>query len=42
MVVKVGVIFVLFFIGCFDDLNIDGMELIVDICDIYDNYGFEI
>ncbi|MCB1391547.1 MAG: fructose-6-phosphate aldolase, partial [Rhodobacteraceae bacterium] len=29
------------FIGRLDDINMDGMELIRDIRQIYDNYGFE-
>jgi transaldolase len=38
---KAGATFISPFIGRLDDLNIDGMELIADIRDIYDNYGFE-
>jgi transaldolase len=38
---KVGATFISPFIGRLDDLNLDGMELIADIRDIYDNYGFE-
>lgn len=41
-VVKVGVIFIFLFIGCLDDINFDGMDLIEDICIVYDNYGYEI
>ena len=29
------------FIGCLDDINLDGLELIADIRPIYDHYGFE-
>ena len=38
---KAGATFISPFIGRLDDLNLDGMELIADIRDIYDNYGFE-
>lgn len=38
---KSGATFISPFIGRLDDINIDGMELIADIRDIYDNYGFE-
>jgi len=38
---KAGATFISPFIGRLDDLNIDGMELIADIREIYDNYGFE-
>jgi len=38
---KAGATFISPFIGRLDDINIDGMELIADIRDIYDNYGFE-
>ena len=38
---KVGATFISPFIGRLDDLNLDGMELIADIREIYDNYGFE-
>lgn len=38
---KVGATFISPFIGRLDDINIDGMELIVDIREIYDNYGFD-
>jgi transaldolase len=38
---KAGATFISPFIGRLDDLNIDGMDLIADIRDIYDNYGFE-
>ncbi|KKL98042.1 hypothetical protein LCGC14_1828360 [marine sediment metagenome] len=38
---KAGATFISPFIGRLDDLNIDGMELIGDIRQIYDNYGYE-
>lgn len=38
---KAGATFISPFIGRLDDLNMDGMELIADIREIYDNYGFE-
>ena len=38
---KAGATFVSPFIGRLDDLNLDGMDLIADIREIYDNYGFE-
>lgn len=38
---KAGATFISPFIGRLDDLNVDGMELIADIRQIYDNYGFE-
>lgn len=38
---KVNATFISPFIGRLDDINLDGMELIADIRDIYDNYGFE-
>ncbi len=38
---KAGATFISPFVGRLDDLNIDGMELIADIRQIYDNYGFE-
>jgi transaldolase len=38
---KVGATFISPFIGRLDDLNLDGMELIADIREIYDNYGYE-
>jgi transaldolase len=37
---KAGATFISPFIGRLDDLNIDGMQLIADIRQIYDNYGF--
>lgn len=38
---KAGATFISPFIGRLDDINIDGLDLIADIRDIYDNYGFE-
>ena len=38
---KAGATFISPFIGRLDDINLDGLELIADIRDIYDNYGFE-
>lgn len=38
---KAGATFVSPFIGRLDDINIDGLDLIGDIREIYDNYGFE-
>ena len=38
---KAGATFVSPFIGRLDDLNLDGMDLIADIREIYDNFGFE-
>ena len=38
---KAGATFISPFIGRLDDLNLDGMELIADIRQIYDNYHFE-
>lgn len=38
---KAGATYISPFIGRLDDINIDGMELIGDIRQIYDNYGFE-
>ncbi|MCC1492831.1 fructose-6-phosphate aldolase [Cognatishimia sp. F0-27] len=38
---KAGATFISPFIGRLDDLNTDGLELIADIREIYDNYGFE-
>lgn len=37
---KAGATFISPFIGRLDDLNIDGMDLIADIRQIYDNYNF--
>jgi len=37
---KAGATFISPFIGRLDDLNLDGMELIADIREIYDNYDF--
>ncbi|MFD1342771.1 fructose-6-phosphate aldolase [Litorisediminicola beolgyonensis] len=38
---KAGATFISPFIGRLDDLNIDGLDLISDIREIYDNYGYE-
>lgn len=38
---KAGATFISPFIGRLDDINLDGLDLIADIRDIYDNYGFE-
>jgi transaldolase len=38
---KAGASFISPFIGRLDDINIDGMDLIADIREIYDNYGFQ-
>ena len=38
---KAGATFISPFIGRLDDINLDGMDLIADIREIYDNYGFE-
>ncbi len=38
---KAGATFISPFIGRLDDLNLDGLEVISDIREIYDNYGFE-
>lgn len=38
---KAGATFISPFIGRLDDLNMDGLDLIADIRQIYDNYGFD-
>ncbi|SMC82865.1 fructose-6-phosphate aldolase [Primorskyibacter flagellatus] len=38
---KAGATYISPFVGRLDDLNIDGMTLIHEIREIYDNYGFE-
>ncbi len=38
---KAGATFVSPFVGRLDDISTDGMELIADIVQIYDNYGFD-
>ena len=38
---KAGATFISPFIGRLDDLNTDGLDLIADIREIYDNFGFE-
>jgi len=37
---KAGATFISPFVGRLDDINLDGMELIADIRQIYDNYDF--
>ena len=37
---KAGATFISPFVGRLDDINMDGMDLIADIRQIYDNYGF--
>ncbi|MEM9710002.1 MAG: fructose-6-phosphate aldolase [Pseudomonadota bacterium] len=37
---KAGATFISPFVGRLDDLNLDGMDLIADIREIYDNYDF--
>jgi transaldolase len=38
---KAGATFISPFVGRLDDINLDGMDLIADIREIYDNYGFQ-
>ena len=38
---KAGATFISPFVGRLDDINLDGMDLISDIRQVYDNYGFE-
>ncbi len=38
---KSGATFISPFVGRLDDINLDGMELISEIRQIYDNYGFD-
>ncbi|QFT62259.1 fructose-6-phosphate aldolase [Roseivivax sp. THAF30] len=38
---KAGATFISPFIGRLDDINLDGLQLISDIREIYDNYGYE-
>ncbi|MFD1797714.1 fructose-6-phosphate aldolase [Paracoccus aurantiacus] len=38
---KAGATFISPFIGRLDDIHLDGMDLIADIRDIYDNYGYD-
>lgn len=38
---KAGATYISPFLGRLDDINLDGMDLIRDIREIYDNYGFE-
>ncbi len=41
MAAKAGATYVSPFVGRLDDINLDGMELIREICAIYENYGFD-
>jgi transaldolase len=41
LVAKAGAAYVSPFVGRLDDVSEDGMQLISDIVDIYENYGFE-
>ncbi|GGO31121.1 putative transaldolase [Gemmobacter aquaticus] len=38
---KAGATFISPFVGRLDDINLDGMDLISDIRQVYDNYGFD-
>lgn len=38
---KVGATYISPFLGRLDDINLDGMQLIEDIRQVYDNYGFD-
>jgi len=38
---KAGASYISPFVGRLDDINLDGMELVRDIRQIYDNYGFQ-
>ncbi|MDB6181224.1 fructose-6-phosphate aldolase [Paracoccus fistulariae] len=38
---KAGATFISPFVGRLDDIHLDGMDLIADIREIYDNYGYE-
>jgi len=38
---KAGATFISPFVGRLDDINVDGMDLIADIRQIYDNYAFD-
>ena len=38
---KAGATFISPFVGRLDDINLDGLDLIADIRQIYDNYGFD-
>jgi transaldolase len=38
---KAGATFISPFVGRLDDINLDGLELIGDIRQVYDNYGFK-
>ena len=41
LVAKAGAAYVSPFVGRLDDVSEDGMQLIADIVDIYENYGYE-
>jgi transaldolase len=41
MAAKAGATYVSPFVGRLDDINLDGMELIREICAIFENYGFD-
>lgn len=41
MAAKAGATYVSPFVGRLDDQSGDGMAMVADICDIYENYGFE-
>jgi transaldolase len=38
---KAGATYISPFVGRLDDISTDGMQLIEEICQIYDNYGYE-
>jgi len=41
LVAKVGATYVSPFIGRLDDIGLDGLDLIADIMEVYQNYGYE-
>jgi len=41
MAAKAGATFISPFIGRLDDMGFDGMEVIAEIRQVYDNYGFD-
>lgn len=41
LVAKVGATYVSPFIGRLDDIGLDGLDLIADILEVYQNYGYE-
>lgn len=41
MAAKAGATYISPFVGRLDDINLDGCQLIADLRQIYDNYGFE-